>query len=277
MSDDATAETGVRRAPSRAERRKARKEARADKPARESSSGAPEAKKRAQLPLLLRCAHPKLSLLVAVAVGVLAFVDGRPLREAGVAAAATLLVWLLNGLLNDVFDALLDAKGGASGKPIAAGDVPAGNATFVALLLLILAVPVALENGTVAGVSLLGGVLVGYLHNRTLHRTVFSFLGWAVTFALVPAFLAYGGWGGGLHGSPPTWAMTGAAAALGICVHLLTTLPDLVVDNRAGQRSLPLRIALKIGATRLLVLSVLLTAAAIAGIVLVALGPGLRQ
>jgi hypothetical protein len=40
-------------------------------------------------------------------------------------------------------------------------------------------------------------------------------LPWAVSFALLPAFLAYGGWGG-LHAGPPPWEMTGLAALVGI-------------------------------------------------------------
>ena len=315
MSNDAATEPGARRAPTRAGRRRARKEAReearqakrrekgqkpgpGDEPAATGASSSrpptqprteppadvpvmpssrePERPRR-QLPLLVRCAHPRLALLLAVAVGVLAYVDGRAPREAGVAAGAVLLVMLVNGLVNDVSDEQWDRRSEATGKPIAAGDVPRGNATFVALALLILAVPASLQNGTAAGLALLGLVVIGYVHNRVLHRTWLSWVGWAASFALLPAFLAYGGWGGGVHGSPPTWAVTGAAAALGFCLHFATTLPDLVVDNRAGVRNLPLRIALRTGATRLLVLTVVLSLAAVAGVVLAALGPGLRQ
>jgi hypothetical protein len=38
-------------------------------------------------------------------------------------------------------------------------------------------------------------------------------------------------------------------------VHVLTSLSGLVEDNRAGRRHLPLRLALRVGAPRLLVLS----------------------
>ena len=75
------------------------------------------------------------------------------------------------------------------------------------------------------------------------------------SFGLLPAFLSYGGLGGGLHGGPPTLAMTVLAALLGVGVHFLTALPDLVEDNETGVRHLPLRIALRIGAPRLLWIS----------------------
>jgi 1,4-dihydroxy-2-naphthoate octaprenyltransferase len=49
--------------------------------------------------------------------------------------------------------------------------------------------------------------------------------------------------------------MTVAAAFLGVGVHVLTSLRGLVDDNRAGRRHLPLRLALRVGAPRLLVLA----------------------
>jgi 4-hydroxybenzoate polyprenyltransferase len=201
----------------------------------------------------------------------------RPAREIGVVAGAALLTQLLLGLLNDVCDRSLDLRAGNEAKPIAVGVVPVGNATWLMAVCFLLAVPMSLQSGSVAGLSLLATLPVGLLHNRWLHRTPLSFLGWAATFALYPAFLAYGGWGGGMHGSPPTLAITGAAAGLGVCVHLLTSLPDLVADNRAGIKPLPLVIALRTGAPRLLVLTSLLTVVALAALAVVALGAGVRQ
>jgi 4-hydroxybenzoate polyprenyltransferase len=98
-----------------------------------------------------------------------------------------------------------------------------------------------------------------------------------VSFGLLPAFLSYGGLGGGMHGGPPTWAMTVLAALLGIGIHFLNTLPDLVQDNETGVRHLPLRIALKIGAPKLLWISVAYTALVSAGIVVAGLTVGVRQ
>ena len=53
-------------------------------------------------------------------------------------------------------------------------------------------------------------------------------------------------------GDPPEISITVLAGALGVCVHFLRALPGLVADNRDGFRHLPLRVALKIGAPRLL-------------------------
>jgi len=118
---------------------------------------------------------------------------------------------------------------------------------------------------------------IGWAHNRWLHRTAFSWLGWTLTGALLPAFLAYGGWAGGMHGNPPTYAVTGTAAAVGFCLHFVTSLGDLVEDNKSGARNLPLRIALRIGAPRLLVLTGLYCALVIGAILAVGSTVGLSQ
>ena len=104
-----------------------------------------------------------------------------------------------------------------------------------------------------------------------------SWLPYAVSFDLLPAFLSYGGLGGGMHGAPPTLAMTVLAALLGIGIHFLNVLPDLVEDKETGVRHLPLRIALRIGAPKLLWISTGYTVLVAAGIVIAALTVGVRQ
>jgi 4-hydroxybenzoate polyprenyltransferase len=226
---------------------------------------------------LVRSAHPKQAVFLAGVIGVLAAVDGRAEREYLVAAAAVLAVQLSLGLSNDLCDQRHDYRAQTVGKPIAGGALPAPRASYWMYVLILLAVPLSMYSGTAAGVALIVTLPIGWVHNRWLHRTAFSWLGWTLTFGLLPAFLAYGGWGKGVHGDAPTFAVTGAAAAVGFCLHFVTTLGDLVDDNKAGARNLPLRLALRIGAPRLLVLTILLTAAAVAGLAVATLTVGLRQ
>jgi 4-hydroxybenzoate polyprenyltransferase len=226
---------------------------------------------------LVRSAHPKQAVFLSAVVGILAAIDGRPEREYLVAAAAVLAVQLSLGLSNDRCDQHHDNRAQTAGKPIATGALPATRASYWMMVLVLVAVPLSMYSGTVAGVALVATLPIGWAHNRWLHRTAFSWLGWTLTFGLLPAFLAYGGWGKGVHGDPPTYAVTGAAAAVGFCLHFVTTLGDLVDDNKSGARNLPLRIALRIGAPRLLVLTILLTAAAVAGLAVATLTLGLRQ
>jgi hypothetical protein len=55
----------------------------------------------------------------------------------------------------------------------------------------------------------------------------------------------------------------------------VTSLPDLVEDNKAGTRHLPLRVALKTGAPRLMVVSLVATAAVVAALIYKALTVGI--
>jgi len=226
---------------------------------------------------VVRCMHPKQAVFLAALIGILAAADGRPTREFLSAAAAVLLVQLSLGLSNDISDQAHDYRAGTTNKPIAAGRVDAGSASYVLMVLVLLSVPVSVQNGATAGGALLITLPIGWIHNRWLHRTAFSFVGWTASAALLPAFLSYGGWAGTVHGEAPTWAVTGAAAAVGFCAHLVTSLGDLVDDNKSGARNLPLRIALRIGAPRLLFVTIVLTAAAVAGLVVAGLSVGLRQ
>jgi 4-hydroxybenzoate polyprenyltransferase len=66
------------------------------------------------------------------------------------------------------------------------------------------------------------------------------------------------------------------AALLGVCVHLLDALPDLVEDHRNGVRSLPVRIALRTGARPLLLVMVVVTAATLGALVYAGFTVGLH-
>lgn len=226
---------------------------------------------------MLRTFHPRLALLLAVVVALLAALMGRPLREVLVTGGAVLLTQCILGMSNDLLDRGRDARSGARKKPVAEGMLPAGNVSFTLVLLLLLAVPMSLQNGAVAGLFVLATLPVGFAHNRWLGRTPLSFVGWAATFALDAAFLAYGGWGLSARGTAPTGAILGAAAFLGLCAHLITALRDLPDDDRAGVPTLPLVIARRIGAAKLMVITILLTVVALGVFVYVALTIGVAQ
>jgi hypothetical protein len=88
------------------------------------------------------------------------------------------------------------------------------------------------------------------------------------SFALYPAFLAYGGWGGVGSPTPPTPVMVALAAALGLGVHVLLALPGLVHDHEEGEKSFPMLVALRTGTPRLLLLAGVWTALAVAAILI---------
>ena len=235
-----------------------------------TTQASPEGDRRAgpgQIRSLLRAVHPRQALAFAVVVGTLVALTGRPAREILVSAVAVLVAQLIMGLVNDLLDVDRDRMGGAKNKPIAEGILPPGNASFAIAVLLLLVIPLSLQNGTQAGLYLLATLVVGYVHNRWLHTTPLSWVGWAATFALLTFFVTYGGWGRDADGSAPLTAFVVLCALLGVCVHFLTSLPDLVVDNQAGLQNLPLRIALRTGAPRLMVIAIVATVVVVAAIV----------
>jgi 4-hydroxybenzoate polyprenyltransferase len=157
------------------------------------------------------------------------------------------------------------------------GWVEPGTVNFATACAVLLVIPLSIANGTEAGIAHLVAVVSAWLYNFWFKRTVLSWVPYAVSFGLLPAFLAYGGLGGGMHGAPPTVVMTVLGSLLGIGIHFLNVLPDLVEDNETGVRHLPLRIATKIGAPRLLWISMTYTALIGAAILIAALTVGLRQ
>jgi 4-hydroxybenzoate polyprenyltransferase len=226
---------------------------------------------------LVRAAHPLQALVTAVVMGAAASLSGRPTRESLLVGATVLVGQALLGWHNDVTDRSRDAAHERRGKPVASGALEPGSVWFAMACAVLLLVPLSLGNGVVAGTSYLVSVGVALVGNLVLRRTRLSWLPWAVSFALLPAFLSYGGWGGQAHGDPPTWLMTGLAALLGVAVHVDLALPHLVDDHEDGLRHLPLRLALRLGAPRLLWITVPVTAFLAASLVVAGATEGLHQ
>ena len=217
---------------------------------------------------LVRASHPRQAVAFAAVVGLLVGVTrDDPAREVAISAAAVLLAQATMGLVNDLLDADIDRLSGATGKPVADRALPPGNVGFAIAVLLLVVLPLSLQNGTVAGVFLLSTLVVGFVHNRWLHTTILSWVGWSATFALLPYFVTYGGWASDADGSEPFTSFVVLSAVLGLFVHFLTSLPDLVVDNQAGVRHLPMRVALHTGAPRLLVMTLVATVATLGALI----------
>ncbi len=234
-------------------------------------------KRRGTAASLLLASHPLPTIAMTVGVTIAAALTGRSPTELALVAATVLCGQLTVGWINDVVDRDRDRLVGRQDKPIAMGWVDPGTVSFAAACAVLLVVPLSIANGTLAGIAHLGAVASAWLYNFWFKRTVLSWLPYAMSFGLLPAFLSYGGFGGGVHGAPPTWEMTALAALLGVGIHFLNTLPDLVEDKETGVRHLPLRVALRIGAPKLLLVSVVYTVLVSAGIVVAALTVGTAQ
>jgi 4-hydroxybenzoate polyprenyltransferase len=227
--------------------------------------------------LVIRTAHPKQALLTAAAVAGAGALVARPTRELGLVFATVLVGQTIVGWHNDLVDRRRDAANEAPRKPIAQGFVEPGTVWFAVACAALVVVPLAVANGVTAGVAYLIALVVSLLGNLVFRKGRLSWLTWAVSFALYPAFLSYGGWGGATQGDPPEISITVLAALLGIGVHFLRALPGLVADNRDGFRHLPLRIALRIGAPRLLWITIVFTTLVVAALLVTGSRIGLAQ
>ncbi|NYI44020.1 4-hydroxybenzoate polyprenyltransferase [Nocardioides aromaticivorans] len=209
---------------------------------------------------LLQAAHAKQAITTALAMGLAAAVSGRPARETAVVLLTVLVGQTILGWHNDIVDRQRDQAHGLTGKPVAMGRISTETlwyALFVAALLL---VPLAITTGIKAGCLYLASVAVGLLGNVVLRTGFFSWWSWAASYALLPAYLSFGGWGGQAEGNPPEPVILVLAALLGIGVHFMRAVWGLVADHEDGWTYLPLKLGLKLGATRLLALSTVYTA-----------------
>lgn len=227
--------------------------------------------------LLLRAAHPRHALLTAGGLAIAAAMTGRPGREVALVLATVLVGQAILGWHNDLVDRRRDATRLPSGKPIADGYLDPGTAWFALICGVLLVVPLSIQNGVTAGAAYLASVAVGLVGNVALRRGWLSWVPWAVAYALYPFFLSYGGWGGDATGGPPQVLMVVLAALLGVGVHVLCALPGLVADHEDGFRHLPLRIAMRLGATRVLVLALAWTVLDLVALLVVGNTIGLAQ
>jgi 4-hydroxybenzoate polyprenyltransferase len=227
--------------------------------------------------LLLRAAHPRQALLTAAGLAIGAALSGREAREVALVLGTVLVGQAVLGWHNDLVDRRRDAQRLPSGKPIADGYLDPGTAWFALTCGVLLVVPLAVSNGVTAGCTYLASLAIGLTGNVVLRRGWLSWLPWAAAFALYPAFLSYGGWGGEATGDPPEVAMVVLAAALGVGVHVLCALPGLVADHEDGYRHLALRIALRTGATKLLVIALAWTVLDVLGLLVVGNSMGLSH
>ncbi|KRA38511.1 MULTISPECIES: hypothetical protein [unclassified Nocardioides] len=208
---------------------------------------------------LLQAAHAKQAIGTAVAMGLVAAIAGRPAREAGVVLLTVLVGQTILGWHNDIVDRQRDKSHGLKGKPLAMGRLQADTVWYAIVVATLLLVPLSIMTGIRAGCLYLAAVAVGMLGNIVLRTGFFSWWSWAASFALLPAYLSYGGWGGQAVGSAPETSIVVLAALLGIGIHFLRAVWGLVADHEDGWTYLPLKLGLKLGATRLLALATLYT------------------
>jgi 4-hydroxybenzoate polyprenyltransferase len=187
---------------------------------------------------LLRASHPEPSALVTLIAVALAARTGRSVVGVIAVGAAVAAGQLSVGWHNDWLDVNRDRTAGRRDKPAATGEIATSSVRRAALIALAATVPLSLASGPRAAGAHLTAVILAWAYNARLKATAASFVPFAVSFALLVAFITLGAtpssW-------PPWWAL-GAAALLGCAAHLVNAAPDLADDLAAGVRGLPHRL-----------------------------------
>lgn len=267
--------------------RKSSGRATSGKPARKPSAKRPGLKRpqvtrddvRRSVPVsLLRASHPRQAALTAALMAGAAGFAGRPTREVVLVLVTVLVGQAVLGWENDLVDMQRDRRHNRADKPLAERLVEPGTVSFAMSCGILLLIPLAVAHGPAAGIPYLVAVGVGALANAgLLRRTPLSFVPWMVSFGLLPTFLSQGGWGGEATGSAAEPVMTVLFALLGVGVHVLLALPGLVDDNKDDFNHLPLTLALRTSAQKMLLLGSAFTAAVAVGILITGLTTGLAR
>jgi 4-hydroxybenzoate polyprenyltransferase len=149
--------------------------------------------------------------------------------------AAVLSGQLSVGWMNDFVDAKLDITVSRADKPVAAGALNRAALRVPIAIALIFVVPLSiLAAGWIGGAAHVAAVASAHVYNLYLSRTIWSWLPYVVSFALLPIFVAQAA----SNGLWPEQPMIVLFALIGLIAHLLNALPDIEIDRQAGKGGL---------------------------------------
>jgi 4-hydroxybenzoate polyprenyltransferase len=160
------------------------------------------------------------------------------------------------GWTNDVHDAAADRAAGRANKPTVRGELRPEDLRAPILISGSLTIPLSLiAAGWMGGAAHIVAVASALAYNFYLARTVWSWLPYAVSFALMPVFVAQAV-------SPSLWPTIPVvllSVLVGVTAHLLNAIPDIGVDRQTGWGGL----AVSLGKRRSIVVIVVLAALAV--------------
>jgi 4-hydroxybenzoate polyprenyltransferase len=159
------------------------------------------------------------------------------------------------GWTNDLHDSAADRAVGRANKPTVRGDLRPEDLRLPILVSATLTIPLSFfAAGWIGGAAHIAAVASALAYNFFLARSVWSWIPYAVSFALMPVFIAQASsltlW--------PTIAVVLLSVLVGVTAHLLNAIPDIDVDREAGWGGL----AVSLGKRRSMILSVVLVVAA---------------
>lgn len=213
---------------------------------------------------IIRASHfPQTVAMVALAT-VSSAIVGTSGWALVIVALAMLSGQLSIGWSNDYIDAQLDKNIDRRNKPVVAQGLDPAQLRIPILVALVMVVPLSLiAAGFVGGIAHLAAVASAWVYNLYLARTVWSWAPYAVSFALLPVFIAQ-------TASAETWPTIPVVvlfSLVGVVAHILNALPDITIDREAriggmavslGRRA-AIVVALVLGFTTVLVGALVLT------------------
>lgn len=159
------------------------------------------------------------------------------------------------GWTNDVHDADADRAAGRGTKPTVRGDIRPEDLRIPILVSATLTIPLSfLASGWLGGAAHIAAVASALIYNFYLARTMWSWVPYAVSFALMPVFIAQAS-------SPSLWPTAPVvllSILVGVTAHLLNAIPDIDIDRDTGWGGL----AVSLGTRRSIVLAVVLAGGA---------------
>lgn len=159
------------------------------------------------------------------------------------------------GWTNDVHDADADRAAGRGTKPTVRGDIRPEDLRIPILVSATLTIPLSfLAAGWLGGVAHIVAVASALIYNFYLARTMWSWAPYAVSFALMPVFIAQAS-------SPSLWPTAPVvllSILVGVTAHLLNAIPDIDIDRDTGWGGL----AVSLGTRCSIVLAVVLAGGA---------------
>ena len=155
------------------------------------------------------------------------------------------------GWTNDVHDAAADRAAGRTNKPTVRGEIRPEDLRLPILLSATLTIPLSFSAaGWVGGAAHLAAVTSALVYNFFLARTVWSWAPYAVSFALMPVFIAQASsltlW--------PSFPLVLLSILVGVTAHVLNAIPDIDIDRETGWGGL----AVSLGKRRSVILAAIL-------------------
>lgn len=205
---------------------------------------------------LLKASHFPQTVAMVLVAGIAAWLTSVEGLTLLILIAAVLSGQLSVGWVNDFVDAELDRSAKRAEKPVVAGALEPSALRIPIAVAIAMTVPLSvIAAGLVGGLAHVAAVASAHVYNLFLSRTVWSWVPYAVSFGLLPLFVAQASsrdlW--------PNLAMTVLFALVGVIAHLLNALPDIDIDRAAGKGGL----AVSLGRTRSIVLAATLAGAAV--------------